>query len=356
MGQYALKTKILHPPMMAFALICALFVFTVGSVRANTLIDPDFPMDPFQKWAMNEKDLAEKDFIYFYKQLQDIDSQGRALKTQEDWINLKVDRLKAQEIDAPYELTEAIRLIHINMDKNDIESAKANNLMKDSANRVLEIYEKVLERFNGKCPDWWVFDPELARYLKIDTSSAMKETDTHDYIIEKSKESVFPEEGEPYTVTEESAPEIRELNDKLIKGGIKDWLEFQKTSAGIQLVNVRPILFETGKSFVAREYVDFLSRLSVILKPYELIAYIKGYADSRPIRTSLYPSNWELAAHRASNVAHIMIDKGMAPSKFRVISRGEYGVPRPNDTKENMQENRNVKMIIRFKSLPASVK
>jgi chemotaxis protein MotB len=70
---------------------------------------------------------------------------------------------------------------------------------------------------------------------------------------------------------------------------------------------------------------------------------VLGYTDDVPIGRR-YPSNWELAAARASSVVRLLAEVGVDPTKLRVVSRGEFAPVAPNDTAEGRALNRRIEI------------
>ena len=90
----------------------------------------------------------------------------------------------------------------------------------------------------------------------------------------------------------------------------------------------------------------------MLLKPYPVQVKVEGFADSHtddlPIQSSQFPSNWELAARRATCVTHELIDNGMPPSVFTVVSYGEYGSSIPIEKEKDIAMRRRVEIKASF--------
>lgn len=76
---------------------------------------------------------------------------------------------------------------------------------------------------------------------------------------------------------------------------------------------------------------------------------VEGHADNTPLGGSLqaqYPSNWELAAARASAVARYLIEThGLPPERVAVVSRGASQPVASNGTAAGRAENRRVRIL-----------
>ncbi|KIL77808.1 Flagellar motor rotation protein MotB [Bacillus badius] len=74
---------------------------------------------------------------------------------------------------------------------------------------------------------------------------------------------------------------------------------------------------------------------------------VEGHTDNRPIKNAIYPSNWELSSARAGSVIRFFVDDvGLEPDRFIAVGYGDTRPLAPNTSKENMQKNRRVQIII----------
>ena len=114
------------------------------------------------------------------------------------------------------------------------------------------------------------------------------------------------------------------LEKRIRQTGLADWMEVVKNRERLSIENTLPILFASGSSAIAPEYQSFLKELAGVLKGCHVRIFVDGYADTDPIRTEKYPSNFELGAIRAANVAHALIHNGLNPGSFKIGSTGQY--------------------------------
>lgn len=77
---------------------------------------------------------------------------------------------------------------------------------------------------------------------------------------------------------------------------------------------------------------------------------VVGNTDNVPIGAALaerYPTNWELAAARASIVVRYLQERGVDPAKLEAISNGQYHPVAANDTAAGRAQNRRTDLLIR---------
>ncbi len=75
---------------------------------------------------------------------------------------------------------------------------------------------------------------------------------------------------------------------------------------------------------------------------------IAGHSDDIPIHTALYPSNWELSAARAIEVALVLMRSGIPGERISAVGYAETKPRAANDTPEGRQKNRRVEIMIKL--------
>jgi chemotaxis protein MotB len=106
------------------------------------------------------------------------------------------------------------------------------------------------------------------------------------------------------------------------------------------------VLFQSGETELTRAGEAVLEQLLPALNKSEGLIFIEGHTDDTPIQTERYPSNWELAAARATEVLKFFVAEGMDKSRFRAVSFGETQPLVPNDSEVSRQKNRRVNLVI----------
>ena len=120
----------------------------------------------------------------------------------------------------------------------------------------------------------------------------------------------------------------------------------------MHIVITDEVMFPTGSTALqetARKVLALVAKASP--DSTESITVI-GHTDNIPIRTSQYPSNWELSAARAASVVRFLIsqDNSLAPEKYQAIGKGEFEPVEENNTPEGRARNRRIELLINWKS------
>ena len=70
-------------------------------------------------------------------------------------------------------------------------------------------------------------------------------------------------------------------------------------------------------------------------------------ASVGPVLAQRYPTNWELAAARATSVVRVMEAEGIPAEQLVAISFGETHSVASNDTEEGRAQNRRIEVRLR---------
>ena len=114
------------------------------------------------------------------------------------------------------------------------------------------------------------------------------------------------------------------------------------------------LLFEKGSDTVTPSAAEAVKLLCGILNTEEgqnFDVIIAGHTDDLPILRAAtrakHPTNWDLSAHRAISVLHIMEDNKIAPKRLSVRGFGEYRPIAPNKPNNGGNpQNRRVEIYI----------
>ena len=157
-----------------------------------------------------------------------------------------------------------------------------------------------------------------------------------DYVREKSYATGRLGEGKS------DVDEFRQLIvDAIQKSQLSGQVSLTKNRTGIELTFESAIVFDTGTAKLLPESLSALNQIAPIVstspKKYYLI--VEGHADSRPVTSGVYPSNWELSSARAGAVVRALQNAGVAPDRMRAIG---FADTRPIDNDRESVMNRRV--------------
>ena len=74
------------------------------------------------------------------------------------------------------------------------------------------------------------------------------------------------------------------------------------------------------------------------------IIQVEGHTDKNPIKTSKYPSNWELSTARANSVLKLLLELGFSPNRLSAAGYGEFYPIADGNSDEDLQQNRRIEL------------
>lgn len=141
---------------------------------------------------------------------------------------------------------------------------------------------------------------------------------------------------------EEIVSEVREL---VLLNKLGGEVSVTKNEEGVIITLSDLLLFPEGGAHLSEKGHDILEKVAVLLSKLAYFVEIKGHTDSSPISSSLYPSNWELSSARASMVARLLVDNGVAPHYVSAEGYAHYHPVATNDTAKGRALNRRVEIV-----------
>lgn len=172
--------------------------------------------------------------------------------------------------------------------------------------------------------------------------------------------SVLPEEERSQQRDEDAAQEDfekeqedfealkRKLDAYARKHGLQRELQttIERRGLVIRLLTDR-VLFSSGEAVLkpqARPILSHIGRLLVIDRTHPVV--VEGHTDDQPIRTPVYPSNWELSGARASSVVRYLIGRRVRPKRMEATGFADLHPISTNRTPGGRLRNRRVEIVL----------
>lgn len=125
-----------------------------------------------------------------------------------------------------------------------------------------------------------------------------------------------------------------------------DLVRIRREGSWIELEMKNHMLFDSASSIINTEAVPSIRQIAGVLRDIPNRIHVEGFTDNIPIKTPLYPSNWELSAARAASVVHLLMDEGLAPERMAAVGYGEHRPIADNATEQGRIQNRRVVLVI----------
>ncbi|MBU5314234.1 flagellar motor protein MotB [Tissierella carlieri] len=161
----------------------------------------------------------------------------------------------------------------------------------------------------------------------------------------------FPIESFEDDLDEELLSLLKDLEEYTETLGLEEKIIIKPEERGLVVRFLENILFDSGSADIKQESIEILKSVAEILNRDEFSKRqikVEGHTDSDPIlRSSKFPTNWELSSARATNVLRYLVEVENIEGN-RVSSSGYsyYRSIAPNDTPENKAKNRRVDIVI----------
>ena len=139
------------------------------------------------------------------------------------------------------------------------------------------------------------------------------------------------------------AQDILKVMAPLIKEG---QVKVTQSLRGVTIEINAAVLFGPGQAVLQGEPVKVLSAVAEVLATAPNKIQVEGHTDDSPIRTPLYPSNWELSTARASSVVRLFAEKGVNAERMVAVGYANNRPLVPNVDNESRARNRRVTMLI----------
>ena len=155
-------------------------------------------------------------------------------------------------------------------------------------------------------------------------------------------------------VREEKVKEVSGTYEQLLQNMKNEIAQGQVTISELKgklTVNMEAaILFDSGRADVKPDGLDILQKMVETLNGVKDKAIrIEGHTDNIQISgtlTQIFPTNWELSAARAINVARYLQKQGLDPATLSAAAFGEFKPVADNETKEGRAKNRRIEITL----------
>lgn len=149
---------------------------------------------------------------------------------------------------------------------------------------------------------------------------------------------------------QESFEQIKDEVETLKKQGKLKGVNINISDRGLEitLADLR-LFFNSGSAQLKKESHDAIKQIAELIKSkfshHRL--RVEGHSDNIPVKSDMFPSNWELSSARASSVVRFMISKfGLQRDLFAAVGYADTKPYASNKTEEGRLQNRRVSIIV----------
>ena len=258
----------------------------------------------------DEADMLTKRLAALQKRHDDLIAENAVLKADMGRMTLQNEKL-----------TTDLSYVTDQRDKADADKEELDRILQSKSDSL----SKSILELRGKVAD---LDAEN-RKLKAENASLVKARE---------------EQVEKVSSTYESM--LEKMKSEISRGQIT----ISELKGKLTVNMVDSILFDSGKAEVKKGGLEILGKVISILKDVkDKSIRIEGHTDNVQISRALaqrYPTNWELSAARAINVARYLQDEGISPGQLSAAAYGEWKPVAENDTPEGRAKNRRIEIVL----------
>jgi len=149
--------------------------------------------------------------------------------------------------------------------------------------------------------------------------------------------------GEREEALQTMANQLEMEFDELINQGV---VTLESTDQWLELNLPNSMLFNSGDAEPHYDAFRVMEKIATVLRDRDNAVKVEGFTDNQPIRTSRFPSNWELSAARAAAAVRMLTMEGIEPERLAAVGYGQYQPVARNDTEAGRQRNRRVVLLI----------
>lgn len=187
-----------------------------------------------------------------------------------------------------------------------------------------------------------------ARELEIELGRAREQIGQLTQRVEQEVAKVSKEKEEELARLAQTHDEMLENMKKEVAAGE---ITITRIADRLSVKIVDRILFPSGEAAVGDAGRKVLERVGKALaSAKDKTIRIEGHTDNVPIGKSLqdrFPSNWELSAARATNVARILQETTeIEPVAFEAVGLGEYHPVADNGSAKGRSQNRRIEIVL----------
>lgn len=183
-------------------------------------------------------------------------------------------------------------------------------------------------------------------------SQPLKQDELLKTLVDRRNARLAKEQRRQQDLLQSIANELNRVLAPLISNGQVSVLQ---SGRGIVMdINVR-VLFHEGDATLQTQAIPTLAAVARVLQSNKFDIEVEGHTDNVPIRTQLYPSNWELSSARASSVVRLFIREGVESHRLTAAGVADNQPLVPNDSPEHRAKNRRVTVTILTPQIPLDV-
>ena len=141
---------------------------------------------------------------------------------------------------------------------------------------------------------------------------------------------------------EEIASEVEEF---VYKNKLAGQVQVSSDERGAVITVSDIVLFSPGTAKMNWQGSKVVKQVFDLLNQFNYKVKIEGHTDDSPIHTERFPSNWELSASRAAEVARMFVESGFSAENLSIEGLAQFRPKVPNTSQMNRATNRRIEIV-----------
>jgi len=141
---------------------------------------------------------------------------------------------------------------------------------------------------------------------------------------------------------EEIASEVEEF---VYKNKLAGQVQVSSDERGAVITVSDIVLFSPGTATMNKKGTEVIKQVFDLLNQFNYEVKIEGHTDDSPIQTDRFPSNWELSASRAAEVARMFVESGFSAENLSIEGLAQFRPKVPNTSPTNRATNRRIEIV-----------
>jgi chemotaxis protein MotB len=170
--------------------------------------------------------------------------------------------------------------------------------------------------------------------------------------LRKQVDALEQQKAQLLAVSQQNQSQYDSLVKNLTEEVKKGELQVRQYKDMLTVDVAEQLFFDSGRADLKDTGKTVLKKVGEALKGYEdKVIRVVGHTDNVPIKTRVFPSNWELSVARATTVVRFLQENGIPPERMVASGRAEYQPVAENDTPEGRKKNRRIEITLIDKNL-----
>jgi len=151
-----------------------------------------------------------------------------------------------------------------------------------------------------------------------------------------------------YTASSPRAQAVREsLEERIDQAGLGSLVGLRYDERGVVVSLPESLYFRAGTANLRTEALEHLAEIARAVGEQRGPIVVEGHTDDLPVRSPLFPSNWELSAARAACVVRYLIEQGgLDGARLSAVGLADTRPLVENSDEATRTANRRVQIVV----------